>query len=269
MILVNTLSIFTTMTNPEERNDPWKESLNCYNSTADEVVVVGEDWPKEFDWGIFNKIYQSGMDKCNTDWVMRMDLDYFIHENDIPLIRESMKRFKDFPAIVFPQYQFFTYDKYQIKTKLCLLLNKRKFPEIKLNGGTDKMLATLNGELLTYKNVPQVKVPIWQYDSMFRTKEIIGLDRARFARAWKRSFQNYGDRGGDDPKLAFEAWYKMIQDRYRKHLFKSKLKNHPIYIQDKLKKLNEDQFGFSAFGLKDKVKLNYLEFPRELKKKYF
>ena len=62
---------------------------------------------------------------------------------------------------------------------------------------------------------------------MFRTKEIIGLDRARFARAWKRSFQNYGDRGGDDPKLAFEAWYKMIQDRYRKHLFKSKLKNHP------------------------------------------
>ena len=57
MILVNTLSIFTTMTNPEERNDPWKESLNCYNSTADEVVVVGEDWPKEFDWGIFNKIY--------------------------------------------------------------------------------------------------------------------------------------------------------------------------------------------------------------------
>ena len=93
------------MTNPEERNDPWKESLNCYNLTADEVVVVGEDWPKEFDWGIFNKIYQSGMDKCNTDWVMRMDLDYFIHENDIPAIRESMERYKDSPAIVFPQYQ--------------------------------------------------------------------------------------------------------------------------------------------------------------------
>ena len=40
------------------------------------------------------------------------------------------------------------------------------FPEIKLNGGTDRMLATLNGELLTYKNVPQVRIPIWQYDSM-------------------------------------------------------------------------------------------------------
>ena len=24
------VSIFTTMTNPEERMDPWKEALNCY-----------------------------------------------------------------------------------------------------------------------------------------------------------------------------------------------------------------------------------------------
>ena len=52
------------------------------------------------------------------------------------------------------------------------------------------MLATLNGEFLTYKNVIVIKVPIWQYDSMFRTKEIISKDRARFARAWYRSFNN-------------------------------------------------------------------------------
>ena len=61
----------------------------------------------------------------------------------------------------------------------------------------------------------------------------------------------------------------MIQERYTKHLFNTKLINHPTYIQDKLKNLNEDQFGYNAFGLKDTVKLNYLEFPRELKKKYF
>ena len=50
------------------------------------------------------------------------------------------------------------------------------------------MLATLNGQLLTYKNVPQIKVPIWQYDSMFRTKEIIGNDRARFAKGLGKNF---------------------------------------------------------------------------------
>ena len=266
---MDSISIFTTMTNPDERNDPWRESMNCYESFADEVVVVGEDWPKEFDWGVFNKIYQNGFDKCNTDWVMRMDLDYFVNENDFERLRSYIKKYKDSPAIVMPQYQFFTYDRYQVKTKLCLLLNKKKFPGIKLNGGTDRMLATLNGDLLTYKNVPQISVPIWQYDSMFRTKDIISVDRARFARAWERTFGNYGDRGGDDPELAFNAWFDMVKKRYRKHLFKTSLEKHPTFIREKLKKLNHEQFGYSAFGLKDIIKFNYLELPREIKKKYF
>lgn len=263
------LTIFTTMTNPDERNDPWKESLNCYKEVADDVVIVGDDWPHEFDWKIFNKIYQGGFDKCSSDWVMRMDLDYFIHENDIPKLREYIDKYKNEPAIVLPQYQFFTSNRYQLKTKLCLLLNKKKYPEIKLNGGTDQMLATLNGELLTYKNVPQIRVPVWQYDSMFRTKKIIGEDRARFARAWKRTFGNYGDRGGDDPEIAFQAWFKMIETRYKKHLFKTDIENHPKFIYEKLNNLEENQFGFSAFGLKNNTKFDYLEFPREIKKKYF
>ena len=38
------LSIFTSMTNPEERMDPWQEALTCYKDFADEVITVGEDW---------------------------------------------------------------------------------------------------------------------------------------------------------------------------------------------------------------------------------
>ena len=108
------LTIFTTMTNPDERNDPWEESLNCYKEVADDVVIVGDDWPHEFDWKIFNKIYQGGFDKCSSDWVMRMDLDYFIHENDIPKLREYIDKYKNEPAIVLPQYQFFTSNRYQL-----------------------------------------------------------------------------------------------------------------------------------------------------------
>ncbi len=266
---MSSFSIFTTMTNPDDRNDPWRESINCYESLADKVIVVGDDWPYEFDWGVFNKIYQDGFDRCDTDWVMRMDLDYFIHENDISKIRSSLDKYSEYPAIVLPQYQFFTYDRYQVKTKLCLLLNKKKYPKIKLDGGTDKMLATLNGELLTYKNVPQIKVPIWQYDSMFRTKKIISEDRARFARAWKRTFGDYGDRGGENPQIAFDAWFEMIKQRYSKHLFRSSIEKHPKFIKKKLELLNDNQFGFDAFGLKDNTSFDYLQFPRELKKKYF
>ena len=46
------IAIFTHMTNPEERMDPWKEALKCYEYFCDEVVTVGENWPYEFDWPI-------------------------------------------------------------------------------------------------------------------------------------------------------------------------------------------------------------------------
>ena len=57
------LSIFTTMTDPEKRNDPWKEALDCYNFFADEVIVVGDDWPNEFSWDHIGKTFQEGYNK--------------------------------------------------------------------------------------------------------------------------------------------------------------------------------------------------------------
>ena len=41
--------------------------------------------------------------------------------------------------------------------------------------------------------------------------------------------------------------------------FKINNNEHPIYIQEKLSQLNSNQFGFSAFGLRDSVKISYPE----------
>ena len=59
------LSIFTSMTNPEERNDPWKEALECYEDFADEVIVVGQTWPKEFSFEYIGSVFQDGFNKSN------------------------------------------------------------------------------------------------------------------------------------------------------------------------------------------------------------
>ena len=61
----------------------------------------------------------------------------------------------------------------------------------------------------------------------------------------------------------------MFKIRYKKHLFRTDIGKHPKFIKNKLSNLNKEQFGFSAFGLKGNTNFNYLEFPRELKKKYF
>ena len=263
---MTSLSIFTSMTQPEKRKDPWNESLSCYEDFADEVVTVGESWPKEFEWDLIGKVFQEGFNKSSKDWVIRMDLDYFFHEKDKDNLRNSLKKFDDYPAISFPQYQIFTPDRYQIKTRICIAFNKKKFPNIKLNGGGDLTLATLNDVLINPKKVPNVNIPIYQYESSFRSKEIIAEDRARFARAWYRHFGNYGDRGGESAEEAFDAWFRMIKERYAKHTFKINVENHPKYIKEKLANITENQFAYSAFGLKNSIKrpaTNYLKGYRE------
>ena len=53
------VSIFTTYTNPDKRNDPWKEALECYEDFADEIVVKkGQDWPYDFSWDLIGKTFK-------------------------------------------------------------------------------------------------------------------------------------------------------------------------------------------------------------------
>jgi len=266
---MNKISIFTTMTNPEERMDPWEEALDCYRDFANEVIISGEDWPTEFKWDHIGKTFNEGFLKASGDWVMRMDIDYFLNNKSFLKIKNAMNKYYDQPAIALPQYQIFTPDRYQVKTKLCIILNKKAFPNIVLNGGGDLCQPTINGKQIKHTDVPFINEPIWQYDSSFRTKKIIAEDRARFARAWFRYFNDWSDRGGGSPEKAFEAWFEMIESRYKKHVNKLKIGDHPKYIQDKILGINKYQFGFDAFGLKNIVKRDFKEYVIARKNNFF
>ena len=263
------ISIFTTYTNPEKRNDPWKEALKCYNDITNDIIVTGSDWKDEFSWEEIGKQFQKGYDLSSGDWVLRMDIDYFIHERDINNLYKFLDKYSEYPAVSMPQYQFFTNDRYQLKTRLCIALNKKKFPNIKLNGGGDLCLATYENKLIHPQSVPNIRIPIYQYDSMFRTKKIIADDRARFARAWYRYFKTYGDRGGGNPQKAYDAWFENVTEKYKKHTLKIEIEEHPKYIKDKLKNLNSNQFGFDAFGLKNVTKFSKIEYLKGVKSKNF
>ena len=61
------ISIFTSMTNPELRMDPWKEALACYEYFSDEIVIVGDDWPTEFKWDYIGKVFQRGQQTVSCE----------------------------------------------------------------------------------------------------------------------------------------------------------------------------------------------------------
>ena len=128
---------------------------------------------------------------------------------------------------------------------------------------------TLNKKQLVHSDAPYLNTPIFQYDSIFRTKEIIANDRARFARAWNSYFGNYGDRGGGTKEEAYKAWYEMIQSRFQYHVLKLDIEDHPKYIKNRLTEVKPDEFGYDLFGLKESSKRNLYHYLKAYKQKYF
>ena len=46
--------------------DPWKEALSCFEYFADEIIIVGKEWPYEFKWDYIGKVFQEGFEKCRA-----------------------------------------------------------------------------------------------------------------------------------------------------------------------------------------------------------
>ena len=64
-----------------------------------------------------------------------MDLDYFLHEKDFKNIKNLFIKYKDFPIISFPVSILLK--KYSFRTLIGVAVNKKKYPDVKLNGGGD------------------------------------------------------------------------------------------------------------------------------------
>ena len=256
------------MKEPDKRMDPWKEALLCYEEISEEVVVVGGDLQEEFKWSELGKMIQEGYDKCTGDWVIHLSVDMFIHESNIKEILNSLKNLYDVPAISLPKYKFFEPRRYEVKNFETVIFNKKHFKNIVFNGGGDLALPTLDKKVLNQSNTKILKYPIWNYDTTFRTREVISKDRARFARAWNREFGNFGDRGGPTDKEAFNAWYNMVKTRYPLHTSTVAISKHPKFIQQKLYDLTPKQFGYDLFGLRNNVSFNFLNKLKQKKIKY-
>lgn len=268
------LSIFTTVTNPERRGDNYKDALACYTSLADETVIIYgrksdidhpleyengggktvhvptviNSWPKEFSWEIIGEHFQRGYEVCTGDWVIHCDLDFIFHERDFGRIRQALKDYPTAPAVSFYKWQFILPDRYNLKSRLVLAVNKKAFGDrIKFNGGGDLCQPTLDGKDIELSETPQAGVPFYNYEKLTKTKEQIKDDVERMDRAYQRYFGRwlYSDNG----EGAYEGWLKMARGRFQKPSQHIPLSAHPKYVQETIKNLRPDQWGYNGFGL--------------------
>ena len=108
------ISIFTTLGNigntPDYWQYAWKEALESYLDFADEVVVVSGDnstklpfyhkenkvkfvnldWAYDFSWETIAQHFNAGLEACTGDWILKMDIDYILHEKDFNDFRAKL-----------------------------------------------------------------------------------------------------------------------------------------------------------------------------------
>lgn len=262
-----TIAVFTTHTDPLERGDLFFQSIASY-AFADELVMVdgsatprikpgiheienqivnqvNYEWPYEFDWTFIGQQFHRGYEAATSDWVIHCDLDFIFHERDFGKIRQAFKDYPSAPAISFYKWQFIQPDRYNLKSRLILAVNKKVFGDrIKFNGGGDLCQPTLDGKDLDINELPQAGVAFYNYEHILKTKAQVRDDVERMERAYRRHFKT--KLYGDDP---FDGWLDMMKGRYKRPSEKLPFFKHPKFIQETIKLLKPDQFGYNGWGL--------------------
>lgn len=266
------LSVFSTLTDPLERGDPLFQAIEGYGDLADELVLVdgskesrlkdgyhevgsgivravNHEWPDEFKWDLIGQQFQRGYEASGGDWVIHCDLDFIFHERDYGKIRQALKDYPSSPAVSFYKYQFIQPDRYNLKSRLILAVNKGAFGDrITFSGSGDLCQPQLDGRDLDLNEMPQAGVPFYNYEHILKTKEQSMADVGRMDRAYQRHFGKwlYSKDGTDES--AYEGWLAMMLGRYARPSKQIPLHEHPRAMQETISLLKHDQFGYNAFG---------------------
>lgn len=277
------LSIFTTQSYSKYRGDTLNQSLNCYTDLCDELVVVNggdsakelykwrfqddisnpqyeykqinSEWSKEFEWSFIGQQFQRGYEACTGDWVIHADLDYIFHERDFRAIRMACENNPDAPALSFWKFQFVLPDRYNLKSRLVIAVNKRKYGDrIKFDSSGDLCQPSLDGRYISPDDVPEAGIPFYNYEKILKTRQQISDDQGRMERAYFRRFGTFqmGSDGSNDS--AYNRWVEAQRGKLRKPQKFIKLSDHPKYMQETIKNLTVDQWGYSGHGFLEENK---------------
>lgn len=266
------ISVFTTTTNPTVRGDNWQDAIRCYADLADEVIIIngGEDlgvnagfvlnnikiiqsdWPKEFDWPLIGQQFQRGYEAATGDWVIHADLDFIFHEKDFDKIRRAFTDNPNQPALTFWKHQFILPDRYNLKSRLVIAVNKKVYGDrIRFDSGGDLCQPSLDGEQIKSDFVAEARVAIYNYEKMTKTSDQIMDDCGRMDRAYRRHFKAWqlsADGSGSD-ESCFDGYIQLMIGRLKKPSEHIKLSEHPKYVRDTIRNLNPEEFGYNGFGL--------------------
>lgn len=270
------ITILSTVTNPEDRQDKWKEALECYMALAEEVVIVNGGfkidiseskvkvidlgWSYEWNWIELPRHLNAGLDHCTGDWVLKLDIDQFIHEKDFSELRDQLSKVPiDIDAVTLQKKTLLYSGKYYEKGGGLVAFRNRDYIRIGKNTRypTDLCFPIVQRgtELVDDYELPtgvmlrkaKIGISYWNYDYFFKTQEFTRKEFWRFSKAYQRYYGTW--RFGGSEEDSFEKFINGMKGRFDNAPYKWKLKDHPIFIREAVENLTLEQFGYNAWSL--------------------
>lgn len=281
------ISCLVCITNPEKRQDIWRESIASMLPWVDEIVVVdgGKNagwytkileelkdeelnkikvvyypWPYEFSWDELPKHLNAGLAECTGDWVVRADIDYVFKDSWKAGLSE-LERFGDKRIVTAQKFSTILVDKVYQKGPTPMIINMKygdmcfgavegrytDLCEPIIKTGMHKGIP--KGRAIPAADVGRSHLEFMNYDYCFKTKDFTAKEFLRFSRAHERWFGTTS--WGRTEEEALEKFITMMEGRLLKgdrHIYHMPWQQHPSFVQERVKNIQPQHFGYDGWG---------------------
>jgi hypothetical protein len=271
------LSIIGITANPTEKQYAWKEALESYCDLADEVIIVDggtEDFPvpekvrkiripdpEVWTWAEHGKKLSLALGEAKGDWIIKIDLDWIFHENDLKTIRQKLEGI-DAPVATFQKKTVYPFRKYVQKGAIPIAINKRYKNTIRF-GKDENEYTDLTypiwwrgkmdendvpvGNLIRIIDWGKTGVTFWNFDYTFKTFEVAKKLFLRMSNAHRTYFGSSSF--GNNEEEALEVFIRNMKGKLTRGLDLGDLSVLPKYIRGRIENIKKEEWGFDGWGL--------------------
>jgi len=288
----STIGVHVTITKPTEQGYAWKEAITNYLQFADQVVVVDGgstleelkwitmqsskiklvtlDWPEKWHWSELPKHNQLGLESLDTDWAMRMDIDYLIHESDHANLKFVLNKLskENWLLASLTKKVILNRHKYYKKCDLPIIINKDRAGTAIAYGYDPKIdsdwcfpilrkkqdeKGVWTGTTMDERMIYRTGINCWDYDYFFRNKEKVQERFWAFSQAWYTATGKWS--WGNNPEEAFIVFCKQGMGRLSKQIYDIAMEGHPAAIRERVSSMGIGEWGYNNFNNLENIKL--------------
>ncbi len=268
------ITALLTVTNPEERQDPWVACLRSVLAWADEVVIVngGKDlglkfrsdeigrelyrikevmmpWPYEWSWEELPKHLNMGLQEATGDWVVRVDADYVFEEGTRAILDDELGRLGTTPVATMQKFSSVLWNKFYQKGSVKMVINKKDASNVVFGKDKDNytdLCVPIYWDMKTYdeKGIP-VGQAVPDGDCGRTHVRVFNYDYTfktkeftadEFYRFSKAHEKYFGTtKWGHTPDESLQTFINMMRGRVERCVYTFGIDEQPTYIQQTLK----------------------------------